>query len=73
MISERSGFATRPNPDGSFDSICLHCFRTVATRHSKAELVEVERGHRCETVDLDSTFVRTIQAGASVRFSKVKC
>jgi len=41
-------FPHRRNPDGSFDSICRKCFRTVATRRNEADLAQAEREHVCE-------------------------
>ena len=42
-----SKFAKRRNPDGTMDSICLNCFRTVATCTDQLELIEFEKDHRC--------------------------
>jgi hypothetical protein len=38
----------RRNKDGSYDSICLNCFVTVASGKSEAELIEVDKVHVCE-------------------------
>jgi hypothetical protein len=38
----------RHNKDGSYDSICLNCFVTVASRKSEAELIEFDKVHVCE-------------------------
>jgi len=51
---------TQPNPkfihllnkDGTVDSICRHCFVTVATAHRKSDLESEERGHVCESYGL---------------------
>ncbi len=40
-------FAHRQNGDGTIDSICLHCFQTVATGDSNAALVLQEAAHQC--------------------------
>lgn len=45
-------FAHRHNRDRSFDSICLRCFRTAATRQSEAELAVEERRHVCRIEDV---------------------
>jgi len=37
----------RRNRDGSFDSICLHCFATIATANTERELVAYESKHIC--------------------------
>ena len=46
------GFNHRPKPDGTVDSICLQCFRTVATVNDEEQLATVERQHRCDPNDL---------------------
>jgi hypothetical protein len=35
------------NKEGSYDSICLDCFATVAFGKSKAELTEFDKTHVC--------------------------
>ena len=40
-------FAHRRNRDGSFDSICPHCFMTAASGLSEHELEGHERVHQC--------------------------
>ncbi len=40
-------YAHRENADGTFDSICLRCFQTIASANSEMELVESERVHSC--------------------------
>jgi hypothetical protein len=37
----------RRNRDGSFDSICLNCFATLATARTEPELFEHDRNHVC--------------------------
>ena len=49
-------FAHRDNPDGSRDSICLKCFRTVTNNqqtNSEKELEAMEAEHVCETHTFD--------------------
>lgn len=46
-------FPHRRNPDGSFDSICPKCFRTVATRRHETELAQAERDHVCDDDGID--------------------
>jgi len=43
-------FAKRRNADGTMDSICLRCFRTVASCTDRGELIEFEKGHRCRPI-----------------------
>lgn len=38
----------RRNKDGSYDSICLTCFVTVAFGKSEAELMKLDAQHVCE-------------------------
>jgi hypothetical protein len=37
----------RQNRDGSFDSICLRCFATVANARDISELHTYDKDHRC--------------------------
>jgi hypothetical protein len=45
-------FAHRHNPDGSVDSICLQCFRTVVTTRKQADRLIKEDSHVCDGMDL---------------------
>ncbi len=45
----RTLFAHRLNRNGSHDSICPQCFRTIGNRKMEAELSEDERKHHCES------------------------
>jgi hypothetical protein len=38
----------RHNRDGTFDSICLKCFLTVAHTETEAELLAYDRVHVCQ-------------------------
>jgi hypothetical protein len=42
-----SDFPHRRNKDGSFDSICLNCFATVASHMTEEELKEFDKKHVC--------------------------
>ncbi len=42
-----SEYAHREKADGSFDSICLRCYRTASTATSEAALANGERTHFC--------------------------
>jgi hypothetical protein len=53
-------FPHRKNCDGSYDSICLTCFETVATG-TPEELVKREKEHVCGPVRLVSKFVSVSQ------------
>ena len=50
----KSTLTHRHNADGRFDSICLYCFRTVASDNTEARLAEKERRHRCMAEDLET-------------------
>jgi hypothetical protein len=51
----------RRNKDGSYDSICLTCFITVAFGKSEAELMEFDKKHICEfSVLSQRAFNRTV-------------
>lgn len=45
-------FPHRENDDGSFDSICPVCFRTIGRAQSEADLAQAEREHVCSGSDL---------------------
>jgi hypothetical protein len=47
-----SGFNHRPNNDGSVDSICLRCFRTIASNNHEWSLAMVESQHECDPKDV---------------------
>jgi hypothetical protein len=40
-------FPHRRNTDGSYDSICLNCFATIANAKSEVELTEYDNHHIC--------------------------
>jgi hypothetical protein len=45
-------FVHRSNPDGTVDSICICCFKTIATVSDETELSKLEQEHICDFVDL---------------------
>jgi hypothetical protein len=45
-----AAFYHRNNDDGSFDSICLGCFLTVAFTQCEENLLALERNHECDLV-----------------------
>ena len=47
-------FGHRLNRDGSFDSICPRCYRTVANRDTERELARDELKHVCDDWHLDA-------------------
>jgi len=50
MISEP--FPHRRNPDGTYDSICPGCYRTIDRELVEADLAAAEIVHVCDPVDL---------------------
>jgi hypothetical protein len=42
----------RANPNGTFDAICLACFRTVASAQREETLTLAEHSHHCDPVDM---------------------
>ena len=44
-------FVRRSNKDSTTDSICLACFRTIATTAREADLVSAEEKHICDPED----------------------
>ena len=45
--SSASTFRHRHNPDGSWDSICMKCYLTVATTATEDDLEKSEQSHDC--------------------------
>jgi hypothetical protein len=52
MSAERPRFFHRSKEDGTFDSICMKCFRTVDTAKRDADLADKEQTHVCHGEDL---------------------
>lgn len=48
-ITHAVNFAHRPNADGTFDSICKVCFRTVVRSEKNQQLALHEAVHQCLT------------------------
>jgi hypothetical protein len=40
-------FKHQKNPDGTWDSICLRCFATIARAEQEEELAQPEMTHNC--------------------------
>jgi hypothetical protein len=47
-----SVFAHRSNDNATWDSICLRCYRTVATAPNPSSLPGMESRHICAVIDL---------------------
>jgi hypothetical protein len=65
MFTQRAVFYPhKRNSDGSFDSICLNCFTTIASARTEQELLESDKRHICKPSALSQrTFNRKIQDG----------
>lgn len=64
-MKPNEGFARRLNEDGTFDSICLCCFLTVATADARERLAESEERHQCA----DDHLLR-VRADAHIEYRK---
>ena len=51
-------FSYRHNPDGTWDSICLHCYMTAASTPREDELQALERLHICSPMGASETVLR---------------
>ena len=51
-------FSYRHNPDGTWDSICLHCYMTAASTPREDELQALERLHFCSPMGASETVLR---------------
>jgi hypothetical protein len=56
MADTMVSFRHRQNGNLTYDSICLQCFRTIATEKKKEELPELEKNHDCKGFDLERLF-----------------
>jgi hypothetical protein len=54
MALSSAPFVRRFNLNGTMDSICNHCFLTVATAASETDLDSAERCHECDPWRLES-------------------
>jgi len=52
MSIERAQFPHRVNRDGTFDSICRVCFRTIAHEIRERDLAGFESAHVCAPLDM---------------------
>ena len=48
----KPGFQHRLNASGSYDSICIRCFTTVAKAQKESELAGHESAHTCDEWEL---------------------
>jgi hypothetical protein len=47
MFTKSATYPHRHNADGSYDSVCMTCFITVASTKTEDELVPFEKNHVC--------------------------
>jgi len=45
-------YTHRKNSDGSFDSICMSCDRTVGSTPTEEKLADLERAHVCSAASM---------------------
>jgi hypothetical protein len=62
-------FARRKNKDGTFDSICMKCFATIASSLKEPEVEHWEQRHRCDPVALER-FNRAKQPSEAQEFKR---
>ena len=56
-VPSMTTFHHRANDDGTFHSVCMSCYRTVASWLEESQLAEFERDHICE-----DRFIRSYQS-----------
>ena len=44
-------FPHRQNPDGTFDSICPNCYRTISHQNCESDLINFELDHDCKELE----------------------
>lgn len=59
LLQATTRFPHRANEDGTFDSICRHCYATVASSSREAELALPEHTHICDPETLSRLRQRT--------------
>ena len=58
-------YVRRENPDKTTDSICVKCFRTIATgTNGSVDFSRFERNHKCTASKTDPVLFRDLQSGA---------
>jgi hypothetical protein len=50
-MKKEFGFTHHENPGIGFDSICLRCFRIIATEPNETDLLLAEERHTCSRAD----------------------
>jgi hypothetical protein len=60
-------FLHRLNRDGTFDSICTRCIKTIASHYSEPPLTVFEQRHKCEGLEtrMSALLQRAPSTGAS--------
>ena len=56
VLSTTTTYPHRWKSDGTYDSICFNCFRTIANAASEEDLVPAEAEHCCDPEDLVGRF-----------------
>lgn len=55
LPNSANNYARRPNQDGTIDSICNHCFLTIARAFNPSHLKELELRHVCQQMERRQT------------------
>ena len=59
-------FRRRHNEDGTWDSICLRCFRTAASARDASRLPLLQSNHTCDPLDLHAWMSDRKQCGLNL-------
>jgi hypothetical protein len=57
MAKMPPAFPRRLNNDGTYDSICNRCFKTLATSSDETELLNAEQAHICPGFNMENIFL----------------
>ena len=67
---QHKSFPHRHNHDGSTDSICPSCFRTIARTRCETELVALESAHECDAESLAAFSLAPAATKVSIQSAK---
>jgi hypothetical protein len=58
MSAQLPSYLHRVNGDGTFDSICIRCFDTIASAKTEEDLATTELEHRCPPTALSERVIK---------------
>jgi hypothetical protein len=58
MSGQLPSYLHRANNDGTFDSICIRCFETIASAKTEEKLMDAELEHKCPPTTLSQRPVK---------------